>query len=118
MWILVAAELPTPVDNTSSYLVFAGVVVGAIASIAIAVIQSRKTRTEPSPPAPTTVTDGGSSGRLRERVAVVERDVTALNKAHDELEEAHDLLDRGQAKDRVCQDAIVRWIERQDPNWR
>jgi hypothetical protein len=116
VWELVAAELPAPVDNTSSYLVFAGVVVGAIASIAIAVIQSRKSRTEPSPPAPSGG-DGNGSGRLRERVAVVERDVGALNKAHDELEDAHDLLDRAHAKGQVCQDAIVRFLDREFPGW-
>lgn len=125
MWRLVAAELPAPVDNTSAYLVFAGVVVGAIASIAIAVIQSRKSRTEPSPPAASNGDGNGSNTiRIRERVAVTEAEIKNLKKVDEQTEETVDTLDRRVDRNEAILVAdhktlahVVAFLNRQFPGW-
>lgn len=126
MWRLVAAELPAPVDNTSAYLVFAGVVVGAIASIAIAVIQSRKSRTEPSPPAPSNGDgNGANTYKIRERMAVVEAEVANLKKVDEQTEDVMDTVDRRVDRNEALLDlaraevrGVAAFLDRQFPGWR
>ncbi len=118
MWNLVAAELPAPVDNTSAYLVFAGVVVGAIASVVIAVLQTRKTRTEPSPPAPSNGDGNGNNTiKIRERVAVVAAEIKNLRSVDEQTEDTVDTMDRRVDRNEARLDRVVAFLSREFPGW-
>lgn len=114
--MLVAADLPATPDNTQYYLLFAGGVVAAIASVAVAYITRGRERTSPSPPPPTDA--GAGSGNLRERTAVGEHRLDAIEQAHDELEAAHELQDRRLSGVERAQEHVTHFLDRQFPDWR
>lgn len=119
MWELVAAELPAPVDNTSSYLVFAGVVMTALTAFAIEVIRSRKDRTEPSPPAPIpTSGEVNGTSKIRERIAVVEAEIVNLKKVDEDTEDTVDMIDRRVDRNESRLDQALRFLDRNHPGWR
>ena len=119
MWLLVAAELPSTPDNTQFYLLFAGGVVAAIASVAVAYITRGRGSAAPTPSAE------NGTGKLRERVAVTEATLKVHGELHEDSEDRDDVQDRWLTRqDHTLERhtetlaAIVRHLDRDHDGWR
>jgi hypothetical protein len=116
-----AADIPAaPVapDNTTAYLTFFGGIVATLGLIAVAYINSRKDRnSSPTPPTPP-AEDAGYQGKIRERLAVLESNHKGLSDDHDELAETLEVVDRRVTRGEMTDEQVIRFLDREYPDWR
>ena len=111
MWLYGAAETAPAGVSDQLIIMVGGVITAAIVALGgvlVAVVNSRSSRTAPSPPAPS---QGSSDLVLYERTAV-------LTRRADDADERFHVLDLAQSKARDDLDDVLDYLDRRDPDWR
>ena len=113
MWLYGAADPTAPAGVSDQLIIMVGGVITAaivaLGGVLVAIVNSRASRTTPSPPAPHP--DPSADHELYERTAV-------LRQRADDGDERFHVLDKQQSKVRDDLDDVLDYLDERDPGWR
>lgn len=112
MWLVVAADPSAPAGVSDQLIIMVGGVITAaivaLGGVLVAIVNTKASKTTPSPPAPATSVD---EHVLYERTAVLAR------RADDSDERFH-VIDKAHTKVRDDLDDVLDYLDDKDPGWR